>query len=240
MWRDIGYIPALLSSLIILVFIDGCKKDDNLNLIKDIDGNIYKTVKIGNRVWFAENLKTTRLNDGTPITNLTDAATLSDLVNPAFCWYNHDEASYKNVYGALYNWYAVNTGKLCPEGWHVPTYEEWDSLAVTLGGYNVAGYKMKETGTTHWRKTDSKVTNESGFTGLPGGIMMSVGRFRSLSYAGYFWSATEFDIDFAWMFYLIDLYGSLYKYHPIKTGGASVRCIKDNSSATNNTFIQFF
>jgi uncharacterized protein (TIGR02145 family) len=98
--------------------------------VKDIDGNIYKTVTIGTQVWMTENLKTTKNNDGTAILLVTDDKACETLGTPAFCWYNIDEPANKNRYGALYNWYAVSTNKLCPKGWHVSTDAEWTTLTT--------------------------------------------------------------------------------------------------------------
>jgi len=217
----------IITSGALILFTIRCKKENDSNLIKDIEGNIYKTVTIGKQIWMAENLKTSHFNDGTLIPNVTTDINWGSLTTPAYCWYNNDEAVFKNTYGALYNWYAVNTGKLCPSGWHVPSLVEWDTLMNFLGGYLVAGYKMKETGTTHWLKTDSNVTNESGFSALPGGCRTPGALFRSLGSEASFWSATEFDINYAWQFFLSSSFGSLHSFHPLKTSGASVRCIKD-------------
>jgi len=142
--------------------------------VMDIDSNYYKVVKIGNQIWMAENLKTTRLNDGTLIPFVPDDRKWLELKTPALCWYDYvpfagDPVGYISTYGFLYNWYAVNTGKLCPDGWHVPSADEWEELEEFLGT-EVAGLKMKETGTQHWTSTSPEVTNESGFTALPGGF----------------------------------------------------------------------
>ncbi len=139
----------------------------------DIDSNYYKVVKIGDQIWMAENLKTTRLNDGTLIPFEPEARQWIELKTPALCWYDDfpfagDPVGYISTYGLLYNWYAVNTGKLCPDGWHVPSADEWEELEEFLGA-DVAGLKMKETGTQHWTSTSPEVTNESGFTALPAG-----------------------------------------------------------------------
>jgi hypothetical protein len=91
--------------------------------IADVDGNLYKTIQIGTQIWMAENLKTTRFNDGAPIPYVTDDIEWEKLTTPGYCWYDNDPSSFKDIYGALYNWYAVNTYKLCPIGWHVPTNE---------------------------------------------------------------------------------------------------------------------
>src|SRR5450759_4787246 len=115
--------------------------------VKDIDGNVYKTVTIGKQVWMVENLKTTKYNDGITIPLVIDNTAWTDLITPKYSWFNNDIAN-KEVYGALYNWYTVNTNKLCPKGWHIPTDEEWTTLTTYLGGEGVAGGKLKETGTT--------------------------------------------------------------------------------------------
>ena len=94
---------------------------ENTSTVTDIDGNVYKTVKIGNQVWMAENLRTTKLNDGQPIPLVTENKEWSYRTTLGYCWYENDEAANNNIYGALYNWYTIETGKVCPKGWHVPT-----------------------------------------------------------------------------------------------------------------------
>jgi hypothetical protein len=120
--------------------------DSNVEQVTDIDGNVYRTLSIGNQIWMSENLKLKRFNDGTQIG--TTFTMLSQI--PAYCWYNNDSASFNNTYGVLYNWYAVKTGKLCPVGWHIPSDSEWTTLGNYLGGSSVAGGKMKEAGIKHW------------------------------------------------------------------------------------------
>ena len=118
----------------------------NGSTVTDIDGNVYHTVTIGTQVWMKENLKTSRYNDGTPIPIETDGPTWGRATAGRRCWYENDSARYNSAYGELYNWYAVNAGKLAPEGWHVPTSAEWQTLLTYLGGAGVAGGKMKATG----------------------------------------------------------------------------------------------
>ena len=115
-----------------------------LDGINDIDGNAYNKVTIGRQTWLVENLRTTKYNDGTLIPLVQDNTAWSNLITPGYCWFDNDEVANKNPYGALYNWYAVNTGKLCPSGWHVPTDTEWTTLIDNLGGLDVAGGKLKE------------------------------------------------------------------------------------------------
>jgi uncharacterized protein (TIGR02145 family) len=197
-------------------------------LVKDIEGNTYSTIRIGAQVWMAENLRTTKYNDGTLITNVKDDATWKTLQSEAFCWYNNDDVTNKANYGALYNWYSINTQKLCPAGWHVPTDAEWTNLTNYLGGKNVAGGKMKDIGTNRWIRSDSSFTNSSGFTGLPGGYRRPLGNYFGISNYGYFWSSSEYYGTFSWSQYLQYDNGTTNRDYGDKRYGLSVRCIKDN------------
>ncbi len=200
--------------------------------VTDIDGNVYNTVAIGTQIWMAENLKTTKYNDGTSIPNVTDNAAWGRLVTGAYCWYNNDAASYKNTYGALYNWYSVNTAKLAPTGWHIPSKEEWEKLTGYLGGLMIAGGKLKEIGTTHWANPNVGATNESGFSAFPGGEINGAptyaGTFWGLSEAGFWWSNTEeIRPTNAYSFSLNNFLEKTAIDSYQKSRGFSVRCIKD-------------
>jgi uncharacterized protein (TIGR02145 family) len=197
--------------------------------ITDADGNTYYTVQIGNQEWTVENLKTTKYNDGTTIPLVTDNSAWSALTTPGRCWYDNDSASNNATYGVLYNWYAVNTGKLAPVtgGWRVPTDADWTALSEYLGGELVAGGKMKEAGTTHWISPNTGATNESGFSALPGGCRGSVGGFSNQSSNGDWWSATEIDASYACTRNLYYGGGGLYWYIYNKMGGFSVRLVRD-------------
>jgi uncharacterized protein (TIGR02145 family) len=200
----------------------------------DIEGNVYKTVTIGKQVWMKENLKTTKYNDGKAILLVTDDKAWGALTTPAYCWYKNDAKSYKNTYGALYNWYTVNTNKLCPKGWHVPADEEWTTLTTTLGDESVAGGKLKEKGTTHWESPNAGATNESGFTALPSGYRNFAGAFDiSGSNAIFFrsngcwWSSTEhYDFN-AYYRRLYNAINEIYSSLSAKQFGYSVRCLRD-------------
>jgi len=198
-----------------------------LSTVTDYDGNVYPTVTIGTQTWMAENLKTTKYNDGTAIPLVTNSTEWSNLTTPGYCWYNNDEASYKNTYGALYNWYTVNTEKLCPTGWHVPTDSEWVTLTDYLGGISVAGGKLKETGTTHWKNPNTGATNESGFTALPGGYRSNDGAFDDVGYYGSWWSSTEYSTTNAYSRRLYYNYAYFYRLYYNKKLGYSVRCVRD-------------
>ncbi len=152
--------------------------------VTDADGNSYKTILIGKQIWMAENLKTTKYNDGTDIPLVTNDSIWSTLTTHAYCWYNND-INNKNIYGALYNWYVVNTGKLCPTGWHVPTIDEWRILGdpykytrINISG--TYGFELMESGTSHW--LNGSGTNETGFTALPRGPDNQYGSYWSSNY----------------------------------------------------------
>ena len=196
------------------------------NTTKDPDGNVYKVVKIGNQTWMTENLKTTKYNDGTAIPLVKDNTAWLGLTSPAYSWYDNDSIN-KNSYGALYNGYAVSTGKLCPTGWHVSSDQEWSDLITYLGGDKVAGGKLKESGTTHWTKPNLEATNESGFTALPGGSRYSNGFFFTIKNLGYWWSSIESKSLNGWYRSIYNRNGAVSRNFYDLTNGFSVRCVKD-------------
>ena len=197
----------------------------NSTTVTDIEGNVYKTVTIGTQVWMAENLKTTKYNDGTTIPNVINNTAWGNLKTPAYCWYSNDAISYKNAYGALYNWYTVNTGKLCPTGWHVPSEAEWTTLTTYLGGESVAGGKMKTV--TDWSSPNTGASNSSGFSALPGGYRLSKGTFTTNGDYGGWWSSTEPSTTYAWARVLGSIHSDVYRFYNDKEYGSSVRCLKD-------------
>jgi uncharacterized protein (TIGR02145 family) len=197
----------------------------------DGDGNNYPVVEIGTgksgtQGWMAENLKTTRYNNGTAIPLVTDNASWFYLKTPGYCWYNNDEAAYKATNGALYNWYTINTGNLCPTGWHVPTDVEWKTLATAMGDYLIAGGKLKETGTTHWTSPNTGATNESGFTALPAGAR-SGGTFGLIGHVGSWWVSNEYSSVSGWCRDIDHDDTILSRYVSPKVIGLSVRCLRD-------------
>lgn len=210
------------------LFFPACRKERKpAELLTDIEGNVYNTVAVGNQVWMAENLKSTRLNDGTEILMVIDAAAWGSLTTPGYCWYNNDANSYRDTYGALYNAYTVNTGKLCPAGWHVPEKEEWQVLRDFLGDSINGGAKLKEKGTAHWLSPNKGASNSSGFTALGAGIRYFEGTFASiLSYTS-FWSATETASDEEWYTGLYFAETAFIMDYRNKKHGFSIRCLKD-------------
>ena len=195
--------------------------------VTDIEGNTYKTTEIGTQVWMAENLKTTKYNNGTPIP-LVKGSEWYTMTTPGYCWYNNDFKSFGKIYGALYNFYTIETGNLCPAGWHVPTDDDWTILTRYLGGEESAGGKLKETGTIHWKSPNAGATNSSGYSALPGGGRWVIGRFDVLGRKGYWWSASGNDNNDEAPIRVIGYdEGVFRKLQSIKGSGFSVRCVKD-------------
>jgi uncharacterized protein (TIGR02145 family) len=200
--------------------------------VADIEGNPYKTIKIGTQIWMAENLKTTKYKDGVAIPNLTsdsewDAEDGSaGHTGAAYCWYDNNATICKGVFGALYNWNAVNTGKLCPTNWRVPTNAEWMTLITYLGGINDAGIKLKEEGISHWASPNNGADNAIGFTALAGGFRMPGAAFYWIGVTGMWWSSTEGGTKDAWDMDLDSGSGVGNNNNPKKCG-FSVRCVKD-------------
>lgn len=204
---------------------------DEVNYIIDHrDEQKYKIVKIGDQFWMAENLRSTMYNDNSQMNLINDYSEWINFKTPAYCYYDNNKTDYKSVYGALYNWYAVNTNKLCPIGWHIPSESDWKALIVELGGRLKAGCKLKESGTQHWKYPNKCATNESGFTAIPGGIRSyKTGEFSSINFYGVYWSSTKpliLEYDFPYANFM--QYSSAFQINYHETSGFSVRCLKDN------------
>ena len=194
----------------------------------DIDGNEYLTVLIGTQTWMKENLRTARYKDGTPIAKVTDTVWAATDSTGKYCWFDNDENEYDMPYGKLYNWYAVNDIRgLCPTGWHVPTDTEWTTLTDFLGGIGGAGGKMKIPETVIWNSPNTGATNESGFTGLPGGFRTTSSSFNNIGFIAYFWSSTESDSSNAWYRRLNNSNADVNTPNGDKRVGFSVRCLRD-------------
>ena len=225
-------IPLFLMTGVMAVLLTSCKKEGD-NAVTDTDGNIYTNVTIGTQIWMVENLKTTKYNDGTEIPLITDNTGWNNATADAYCWYDNAITN-KDLYGALYNWYAVSTGKLCPKGWHVPSESEWAELVNYLGGESVAGGKLKTTGTIEggdglWHQPNVDATNETGFSALPGGLRGSA--FNDINWGGVWWTSTEYPSNRAYYFYINNNDGSVGDSDDggSRSSGYSVRCLKDRS-----------
>jgi uncharacterized protein (TIGR02145 family) len=214
-------------------------------VVTDIEGNDYATVNIGDQTWMAENLKTMKFNDNTAIPNIIDNLAWSAMTIPACCWYDNDPATNRDTYGAIYNWPAVNTGKLCPENWHIPTSGDWDILTRYLRvngfGYN-SGWDIAKSmaSRTSWDTDPAKgavgnnlaLNNKSGFTAVPGGYRDDEGPYYNLGSNGYWWSAngwssTEGYELTVWFVRLCNGDTLLNHGAYCETCGFSVRCVKD-------------
>ncbi len=246
--NSIIWIYSFVIMGLVLVITNGCKKDSNSNdssknggiifnpdltygTVTDVEGNVYKTITIGTQTWMAENLKTTKYRDGTAIPNMADNTLWNNLSTGAYCDYGNNPDNSK-TYGKLYNWYAVSdVHNICPVGWHVPTEAEMELIGVYLGGYQIIGGKMKETGITHWVISNEGATNESGFTGLPGGMRYFDGPFIDIHLGGYWWSSSKandyYDLEAHYYFLSGDGVDNFLDGYGNKTNGMSVRCVKD-------------
>jgi uncharacterized protein (TIGR02145 family) len=251
MAKAFGIEWQLLSAISLVLVVFSCNKSNPVNsniesgTATDIDGNTYTSVKIGNQVWTVENLRTTRYNDGTAIPLVTQDAEWYYLVSPGYCFYNNtNNADSIRKFGALYNWYAVNTKKLAPAGWHVPTDSEWNTLVSYL---LVHGYDWDSTttenklakslsATTDWETygmagtigNDLTKNNRSGFSALPSGYRYAQGYSLNIGYFCGWWSATQLDSLSALFRFLNYDKVSFDGDNDAKNSGYSVRLIRDN------------
>lgn len=211
--------------------------------LTDFNGNIYNTAQIGTQCWMKENLKAANYRNGEVIPNVTDNNEWENNTSGAYAWYNNDPA-WKDLYGALYNWYAVNNSNgLCPTGWHVPHEDEWNILINYIGGPgSPGGNKLKscrqinsplgghcntvehprwDQSSSHWG------TDDYGFSGLPGGGRGPEGSFTSLGSYGNWWSSLGISMLTAIGFELYSSSGEANTVTYYINNGNSIRCVKD-------------
>lgn len=225
----------------VLLFLPACrKKDEDVEAppapapaltVTDIDGNSYPVVTIGSQTWMAENLRTTRYRDGDTILNVTDNDAWGGLTIGAWSHYENNPVN-DSIYGKLYNWYAAANPNICPQGWHVPTDDEWGQLINHVGGYGLGGGRMKTTGAIEegsglWHAPNTGATNESGFSGVPGGLRTSGGTFAYLGEIGFFWSASESFSNTGWFRALVFDDDVVVRNDYFKRYGFCVRCLRD-------------
>jgi uncharacterized protein (TIGR02145 family) len=244
-------IKALFAGLAAVLFLitltcikNSTGPDNNTSTVTDIDGNVYTTVKIGNQIWTAENLRTTKYNDGTAIPHVPLISGWTNLTTPAYVIYNNTtDADSIRRFGVLYNWYVVNTGKLAPAGWHVPTSPEWDTLQNYLitNGYNWDGTtdsnKIAKSlaAKTDWIASavpgtvgnDLASNNRSGFSGLPAGSRYYDVNFNYIGQIGYWWTSSAPDDAHAYYRMLNSFNVFLDSYEMLNSCGLSVRLVKD-------------
>ena len=225
---DFGAEHSNIYSNQIIVRITADEANTISGFCVDIDGNEYATVIIGNQVWMSENLKVTKYRDGTAIPTGLSNSEWENTTSGAYAVYDNNE-THADTYGYLYNWYAVDDSRnIAPDGWHVPTDDEWTTLTDYLGGTSVAGGKMKETGTSHWNSPNTGATNESGFTAFPGGYRFYVnGDYNDIGSYGYFWSSSENNSSSAWKRILSYDNSEVNRNYDNKFYGFSVRCVRD-------------
>jgi uncharacterized protein (TIGR02145 family) len=245
---NIQVIFQTLLVLLSLVYISGCNKDDSpakilTGTVTDIDGNIYKTISVGSQVWMAENLKTTRYSNGDSIPDISDAATWASLSGGASCNFKPDSVSVA-LYGRLYNHFAASDSRnICPEGWHIPSDDEWKQLEMFLGMARAEadklnwrgtdqGDKLKVIGgnTTYWAKSSDTYeifgTNESGFTGIGGACRVFNGEWGEITHTGFWWSSSVSGNDACYRSLDYNKSG-IFRYFGSRNYGFSIRCIKD-------------
>jgi uncharacterized protein (TIGR02145 family) len=245
-------LSVIFVFIISLLFVLSCEKNSITPLpgpdpatLTDVDGNVYPVIRIGNQLWITENFRTTKYNDGTAIPLVTDSSIWPKMTTPGYCYYNNTtNADSITMFGALYNWYTVNTGKFAPAGWHVPNYDDW----VTLQNYLIQhGFNFDGTTTNNkiakalaaksaWIiysdpgviGNDLTKNNSSGFSALPGGYRSNGdGSFSHIGNDCFFWSTLETDTLGAFSRSLdADDYRFVFNSY-LKCYGLSVRLVKD-------------
>ena len=219
-------LTLIFLPLFIAILVQGCdKKTPTPITVTDIDGNVYNTITVGTQIWTTENLRTTRYNDGAAITTGLNNTDWASNTTGAYAIYN-DDASNNTTYGKLYNWSAVNTGKLAPEGWHVATEADYGTLIDNLGGSSVAGGKMKMKSSL-WQLPNAGATDMTSFYGLPGGYRGTTGSYAQLGKTGYWWANTERNTTQGEYLSLDNDFASTNRNGATKSFGYSVRCVKN-------------
>lgn len=230
-WINNNKAVKIFLAAILLSGIHSCRIDtDRFGHVKDGDGNKYSTRLIGTQEWLGENLRTTHYNDGSVIYLADDQNGWTNTTKPAYCWYDND-AGLGTVYGALYNHYALdsaaNGGKnICPAGWHVPSMDEWETLAEYVGGMEYAALNLKSKGTLYW-DLDMYCKDQFGFSALPGGYRSAGGIFNNVREIGTWWTTTPDgagSIGVVMSAYYDEVF---FDGNCSRRIGSSVRCVKD-------------
>jgi uncharacterized protein (TIGR02145 family) len=200
----------------------------NTKTVTDVDGNTYKTVRIGDQVWMTENLRTTKYSDGTAIPNVTDDNQWKALSTAAWCHYDNDSSQHEVTYGKLYNGYAVVTGKLCPTDWHIPTSAEWTVLTDYLVADGHSGAKGKALKSTSGWGSGGNGTDDYGWLGLPGGWRENDSdNFDYIGENGVWWSSSKSSANESWNYALTIDSHDVYKESSSLEYGYSARCLRD-------------
>ena len=224
-----------ITGLVFMLTIDNASGQKKPETITDIDGNIYKIVKVGEQWWMASNLKTTRYSNGDLIgTTTLDTLDISETSTPKFQWVYAGKESNGNTYGRFYTWYAATDGRnICPDGWQLPSDNDWKALIFFLGEGTIAGGRLKVSGTNFWQSPNLGATNSSGFTALPGGYRSYNGTYYDMGSYGYWWSSKVGSKKLAQYFTLGYKSKAVGSYNVDKAYGFSVRCVKSEASVAD-------
>lgn len=209
------------------------------NGVMDHEGNTYPTVVLGDQEWMAANLKTSNFNDGTPVTNVASPAEWVNLNTGAMCWYDNDQAVWAEAYGALYNWFVVQSGKICPQGWHIPSLNDWKKLSAYVGGDSIASERLRSghaapANHPRWDNSVRNSTDAFGFAAQPGGGRIADpwnnSRYISLGTEGYWWSSSENTVQNtgAWFVQVGNTHPDWSIKWAEKSNGLAIRCIKSS------------
>lgn len=222
------FLSRILIFASILTLSSSCQEETEKSLepVIDFEGNSYKTIKAGTQIWMAENLRSTKFNDGTAIPPIPASVQWKNILTPGYCWYDNDSITNRATYGTLYNAYAVNPGKICPTGWHIPAIDEWQQLKDFFTDTIPEGGKLKEAGIVHWMSPNNGATNSSGFTALPSGFRFTDGSFTAIHYYTGFWTSSENGADNQSFLGLYYGDASVSISSVSKRYGLSVRCVK--------------
>ena len=234
---------SIFGILLVLFAIHGCNPVSEPKFgetVTDVDGNVYHTVTLGSQTWMTENLRTTHFRDSTAITLITDSAAWGNSTSAGYCWYKNDSVSNKSSYGALYNWYAVNSGKLAPKGWHVASADEWLTLENNVSSYISTSKTLAKVlaSVSGWSRSLSSgtvgnypaINNASGFNALAGGYRINYkNSFSKMDSVGAWWTSTQSDtVRYAVGMFIRNDQSIVEQRAYSKWCGFSVRCVKDN------------
>jgi uncharacterized protein (TIGR02145 family) len=235
----IKYLSSGISLVLFIICLTNCESDTpteieadftgQIGTAVDVDNNTYQTIGIGSQIWMARNLATLRLNDGTEISNIINDSIWVSNLKPAYCTYGDDSLNYKKLFGLLYNYYAVNSGILCPIGWRVPSYKDWNKLAQFVGGIEKAGGKLKQMDGSFWEDSNYGFEKTFNFNALPGGYRkmdLSLTRFEDRGSTGYWWTADSVNFNYSLGVIIKNSSITLSKNDFKKKSALSIRCIK--------------
>lgn len=209
---------------LLLFFLFSCNNEET---IKDFDGNIYHTTKIGNQTWMVENLKTTRFNNGDLIKNIKSNTDWKQSKESGYSIYNNDNTLARN-YGLLYNYHCLkNSRGLAPKGWRIPTEDDLEELESFINSNTKTGIFLKEKGNSHWLPSIAVGNNATGFTALPGGYRDEEGFFYMMNANGYYWTTTGTFEFYHWSPRMFQAFADVRRDNVFTKYGFTVKCIKE-------------